>query len=202
MEGKSENAEKRFELLQVLNHAKSLIKEMDLNDLKNDIESILDKAIGMKDCYCKGKPFEGWKDYIRLNFTYDAETGGISRNDKKKSCGSYDSYGYLKIKIKGRSFSAHRLAWFLYYGVEPSKELDHINGDRADNRILNLMEVTRAENNYNRYHRPNKATGCVGISTKNCKSHILYQVHYRNKNYYFDSLEEAIQFRKERGLKL
>ena len=163
---------------------------------------MLDKVLNFKEYYCKGKPFQGWEDYIKLNFSYDANTGVITRSDKKKSCGSYDVYGYLKIKIKGRSFSAHRVAWFLYYGEVPIMEIDHINGNRADNRICNLRQVTRAENNNNRYKRPNRTTGYIGISPKNCKTHTLYSVHYRNRNYYFETIEEAVKFRKDKGLPL
>lgn len=194
--------EKREQLLKSLITSKRLINELHLNEIRKDIDNIIEKVLNMKEYYCKGRSFEGWEEYIRLNFSYDADTGVVSRHDKKKSTGCYDSYGYLKIKIKGRTFSAHRLAWFLYYGKEPTLEIDHINGDRADNRICNLREVTRAENNYNRYHKVNSKTGYIGISPKKYKTHILYGVHYRNRNYYFDTIDEAVKFRREKGLPL
>jgi hypothetical protein len=193
---------RKVELLQLLHKSHEIIQELCLNEHKDVIKKLIEDITLKKDYYCKGAPFTGREDYIRLFFTYNPETGEIRRKDKKKSCGSYDGFGYLKIKIKGRSFMAHRVAWFLYYGKAPEMELDHINGDRADNRICNLREVTRAENNYNRSHRVNQTTGYVGISPKRYKTHTLYKVHYRNRNYYFDTIEEAVNFRKEKGLKI
>jgi hypothetical protein len=48
--------------------------------------------------------------------------------------------------VNGRTYIAHRLAWALHYGEEPSLEIDHINGERSDNRIANLRLATRGEN--------------------------------------------------------
>ena len=83
---------------------------------------------------------------LRIHFSYNHETGEIKRITKKNSNGSYDHYGYLILKYKGMQYKAHRVAWFLFFFVNPESEIDHINGKRDDNRISNLRTVTRCEN--------------------------------------------------------
>ena len=72
--------------------------------------------------------------------------------------------GYIKIVINRKPYRAHRLAWVYIYGVWP-KEIDHINGDRADNRIENLRVVTKSQNQMNRkaLSRPT-ASGVKGVT--------------------------------------
>ena len=101
--------------------------------------------------------------YIKSHFSYNPQTGLIIRNDRINSNGSLDKDGYLIIKIKGRQYKAHRLAWFLFYGEFPNMEIDHINRDRKDNRITNLRVSSRLENVLNIKQSPNKNTGVIGI---------------------------------------
>lgn len=77
--------------------------------------------------------------------------------------GSVSNLGYVKIKINRRLYAAHRLVWFYVKGVWPNGELDHINGNRSDNRIENLREATRSENCGNSKHKGN-ATGFKGVT--------------------------------------
>lgn len=137
--------------------------------------------------------------YIKKHFSYDLETGIITRNDRKNSNGSYDKDGYLIIKIKKKQIKAHRLAWFLYYGEFPLLEIDHINRIRTDNRIINLREVTRQENIKNTTKKINPETKVMGIYldkyTKNLKAKFTF--HYNNKTYRFRTLQEAINKKEE-----
>jgi hypothetical protein len=141
-------------------------------------------------------------DYILKFFSYDPETGVITRTDRKNSDGSLDKDGYLCLKIKGEKFKSHRVAWFLYYGTFPGKEIDHINRNRKDNRITNLREVDRRENVLNSYRKPNPITGVVGVY-KDCKTKGLkrvYTTHLNRKTYRFLSLAEAVEFRINNNL--
>lgn len=59
------------------------------------------------------------------------------------------SCGYIRISIDGVDYLAHRLAWFYVHGNWPTDQIDHINGVRTDNRIINLREATPSINTQN-----------------------------------------------------
>lgn len=79
--------------------------------------------------------------------------------------GSLHSRGYVHIEIDGRQHKAHRLVWLAAHGSCPKAHLDHINGDKADNRLSNLREATKHQNGTNR-SGPNKqsTSGVRGVS--------------------------------------
>lgn len=79
--------------------------------------------------------------------------------------GSVESrHGYIRIKLNNKPYKAHRLAWLYVHGHWPD-EIDHINGDRADNRIANLKACTRAENQQNRSNlSKNNRSGYLGVT--------------------------------------
>jgi hypothetical protein len=72
-----------------------------------------------------------------------------------------DRSGYLTLKIGRKSYLAHRVCWFLYYGVWPDGHLDHINGVKSDNRIVNLREATISQNAQNRPVRSRYLSKCI-----------------------------------------
>lgn len=108
---------------------------------------------------------------IRAMFGYDPETGRLSWRIRRSPCmqigataGSPKPDGYLVVKIAGKYWSAHRLVWVHVHGEWPERHLDHINGDRADNRMANLREVTPAENAQNRHGASTRSkTGLLGV---------------------------------------
>ncbi len=63
----------------------------------------------------------------------------------------YDHHsGYRILEFKGCIYQVHRLVWWMIYGVMPNEEIDHINGIRNDNRICNLRDASRSQNQHNR----------------------------------------------------
>jgi hypothetical protein len=159
----------------------------------------------MNNFYVRGKDFTlELQSHLKSYFSIDPETGIISRTDRKNSNGSIDKDGYRIIKIKGRQFKAHRIAWFLYYGESPTLEIDHINRNRLDNRKSNLRLSNRLENVRNANIQPNKQTGVIGVYIDKCTYGLkkVYTTRYKTKTYRFYSLNDAISFRRENGLKI
>ncbi|MCO1396395.1 HNH endonuclease signature motif containing protein [Burkholderia cenocepacia] len=97
------------------------------------------------------------QEFARRVFSYDAETGVLTsrltlgKRTAGERLGRPHHLGYLVVEIGGNRFLAHRIAWVYAYGEIPNgKEIDHINGVRSDNRLLNLRVATRAQNSQNR----------------------------------------------------
>lgn len=110
---------------------------------------------------------------VRDLFAYDAADGRLVWRKKISPFSSVpvgavagtlmtDS-GYRCVRIDRTGFYEHRLIWFWHYGAWPTPEIDHINGQRSDNRIENLRVATRYQNARNtKHHRSNK-TGARGV---------------------------------------
>lgn len=100
---------------------------------------------------------------------YNQDTGdftwrhNVAKNVKAgRKAGYRRSNGYIVITIQGRCYFAHRLAWLFIYGEWPT-QIDHVNHDRADNRICNLREVSTSVNGKNRRLGNNNSTGIIGV---------------------------------------
>lgn len=77
---------------------------------------------------------------------------------------THAGHGYRQIKLDGKLYLAHRLAWLHTYGVWPTDQIDHINRCRTDNRLANLREVTNAQNCQNRPLQCNATSGYAGVT--------------------------------------
>lgn len=104
-------------------------------------------------------------DLVRRSVSYNPETGEVRSVRTGLVYGHRERDGYIAFKIGGRSVFAHRVAVLLMTGEWPTAVVDHINGDRADNRWGNLRAVTQRINRQNmrEAHRDNRA-GLLGVS--------------------------------------
>jgi hypothetical protein len=73
-----------------------------------------------------------------------------SRVKAGSKAGNLRKDGYTIITINGNLFRAHRLVWFVTYGKFPDNHIDHVDGDKSNNRVDNLRDVTRTVNNQNK----------------------------------------------------
>ncbi len=103
---------------------------------------------------------------LRELFSYDPITGELRRlttRNAGKIAGTLFNTGHLQVDVDGKMTGVHRIAWALHYGEYPADEIDHINGDGADNRICNLRLATSSQNNQNRRLSSRNKTGVKGV---------------------------------------
>lgn len=96
--------------------------------------------------------------------TYDSSTGQIRSVATGTLYQNKDRDGYIRIRLDRKCLGAHRLAWFCHHGENPNGEIDHINGDRSDNRICNLRVASRSENMQNARTPRTNSSGYHGVS--------------------------------------
>lgn len=111
------------------------------------------------------------REKFMADWHYDPETGvftrrrAVGRHGRHKKgtiAKAANSRGYTVIRVDGVLHGAHRLAWLYHHGEWPNV-IDHINGDRSDNRICNLRNVTQTENMQNLKKAPiNSKSGLLG----------------------------------------
>ncbi len=114
------------------------------------------------------------QERLRELLIYDATSGCFfwlaSRRERVKVgdvAGSVTSHGYLRIRVAGRQYPAHRLAWLYVYGEWPKHHIDHIDGNRKNNAIDNLRDVSYSGNSQNKKvaHANNKC-GLLGVCAR------------------------------------
>jgi len=140
---------------------------------------------------------------------YDRATGlftwKVTKNNRVKA-GSNAGYkspknGYIQIKINGRHYQAHRLAWLFVNGDFPQCELDHIDHDRSNNAINNLRPVSRKQNSRNTRVRKNSYSGVTGVYWDKHSFQWRVMVHSLDgKSHhvgYFKDFDEARRARKD-----
>lgn len=129
------------------------------------------------------------QELLREMFNYDPETGKIFRkalplshfantsdprgvswvannynaqNDGREAFTSPDRRGSLHGKVLGTKYQAHRIIWKLVYGEDPNI-IDHINGNPADNRLVNLRNGSVADNTRNCARAPGSTSRYRGV---------------------------------------
>ena len=130
--------------------------------------------------------------YLKKTYKYD-DGHIVNRKTGKRRRAGITTNGYLNIVIgfKGTYYNinVHRFVWVLCNGSWPQLTIDHINGNRHDNRIENLREVSQTDNNLNTLlaWEPNKDTGVTGVAVKEHG----YQSKIQGRNFHFSNPYEA-----------
>lgn len=112
--------------------------------------------------------------------------------------------GYICIRIKGKDYAAHRLAWVYVYGELPYNDIDHINHNTSDNRIVNLRIVNKKENQHNASIRKDNTSGFTGVTWHKVANKWMAQICIdgtRKNLGYFTNLNDAISARQDANIK-
>jgi len=106
------------------------------------------------------------------------------RGKKNQEPGSIHKNGYKRLTVLGRTLLHHRVVWALYYNEQPPKIIDHIDGDKTNNKILNLRSGIGSLNQQNQTkpHSRNNTSKYIGVSL--FKGRWRAKI-YHNKRYYF-----------------
>lgn len=103
--------------------------------------------------------------------------------------------GYKTGRLNKKNYFAHTIVWALHKGCWPSYQIDHINGNKTDNRIENLRDVGKSLNAKNSKMRSDNTSGHTGVHFSSKLNKWMVQAHNKYFGIY-DTLEEAIQVRK------
>jgi hypothetical protein len=154
-------------------------------------------------------PLEELKEFL----DYNPDTGiftWIKKPNKRikvgQVAGRASGNGYVRIKFKHIDYFAHRLAYYMYHGVDPlEKCIDHIDGDKANNKIDNLRLASFFQNQMNRVNlNRNNTSGVIGVSwhksSKKWRAYIMINGEPKHLGL-FTNKEDAIKARREAKIK-
>jgi hypothetical protein len=108
--------------------------------------------------------------------------------------GSVQGEDYLVVMINNVTYQAHRVAWLIVTGAWPLGQLDHENGDRLDNRFLNLRDSTPSQNRLNAKRRRDNTSGFKGVSYNKIYGRWISYINVDRKRHWlghFDTPEAA-----------
>ena len=141
------------------------------------------------------------QELLRELYDYNRDTGEFVRKTKtgtRKTKPMLVSH-YRQAQVNGTKFFVARLIWMWVYGQDPKNMcIDHINGNKADNRIKNLRLVSKAENAKNRRLSKTNKTGVSGVDRYKGKHRVRIKVN-SNEIFlgYYEDRDEAIAVRKK-----
>lgn len=155
---------------------------------------------------------------VRELFHYDPDTGIFTRKVRlaqRHHAGDRGDFlitagnnaGYRRVSFDSKRYMAHRVAWLYVHGTWPAQDIDHINGDRGDNRIANLRDVPNEINREN-MRRPRGAattSGLLGVFLHKQSGRWRARIQVKKKGIHigmFDTPEEAHQAYLEAKRKL
>jgi len=146
------------------------------------------------------------KQFNRL-FNYDPDTGVVTNRCRRGNRAAWaladkgNGYGYLRVGVDGKRYLLHRVIWVMLHGYWP-EQIDHINGNRSDNRLVNLRAVTNADNCRNKRQLDSNTSGCTGVNFEanrwRARIHMYYDTVHLGR---FDNFLDACAARKAAELK-
>ena len=125
-------------------------------------------------------------------------------NAKTSALGNITQNGYLNVGFMKKKFYVHRLVFLYHHGYTP-KFIDHINGNKQDNRIENLREVTQCQNMMNVGKTSYNSTGYKGVSYNKNRNKWVAQIKQNKVHFYlgsYDSPEKAYEVYCQKAIEL
>ncbi len=141
-------------------------------------------------------------ELLNIMFDINPQTGIFVRKNAHQNkirayqVGSVAGYksidGYIYIGVQGKTYRAHRLAYLMYHGFcREDMEIDHINGDRSDNRASNLRMATRKQNGENKAVYKNNSSGYKGVFWHAQAKKWVAQIYHNKSRKYLGVYETA-----------
>lgn len=134
-------------------------------------------------------------EWIRATLEYDTTAGRLRRNGRLVGWLHPTGYRYYSVAKDGRklSYKEHRIIWALVKGSWPTGQIDHINGDKSDNRIENLRDVTGGQNQRAiRHPNRNNTTGYRGVCFLPREGRFVAQIKIAGKSVRLGRFQTAI----------
>ncbi len=140
---------------------------------------------------------------LRKLLRYDPETGVfrwaiVSKGRKYGAVAGQvkKGTGYRYITVDGAQCRAGRLAWYYVHGSWPEHEIDHMNGNRSDDRIANLRDVPHTINRQNQRHSKKDLPMCVQRNGRGYRVRVVaFGISHESKTVY--SVEAAVEIRDQ-----
>jgi hypothetical protein len=149
--------------------------------------------------------------YVLSILDYNSETGIFTWKKRMSSkampgdkAGCMTPTGYIALSIDKHIYYAHRLAWFYYYTVWPTQQIDHIDQNKQNNAIANLRNVDQFTNCHNRNITQSNTSGYKGVSYNQSRNRWTASIKINHRTIYLGSFIEkkyAIKARQEAELK-
>jgi hypothetical protein len=136
----------------------------------------------------------------KRHMTAEARAKVWNTKNAEREAGSVDGQGYVVMCVGSKIYKAHRLAFLLMTGEMPKGQVDHINGDRADNRWENLRDVPKLLNALNQKRHSTNKSGVTGVRFAAHTNKWMAYIGHDNRMHHlgvFDTLEEAAEARWE-----
>ena len=136
---------------------------------------------------------------IHKALSYDAISGVFKWRIKRTNnvnigaiAGTRTIKGYCQITILSRRYYAHRLAWLYVKGHFPSNQIDHIDGDKFNNKFSNLQEVTNRGNQENlKRAKSNNISGLLGVRKVTNSNKFCAQIIVKGKPLHLGVFDRA-----------
>lgn len=149
--------------------------------------------------YCAETGMLRWKNRPVNHFKTEGTYKSWNKRFAGKVAGAPHSQGYRQINLDGKVYLAHRFIWVMLHGPLVDYDIDHINGNRSDNRLVNLRIVSRAENLRNRKSANLGSNEVCGVSYAEKHGKYRAYVGIAGKQVHlgwFDDMDSAIACRQ------